>query len=82
MAPFHAGSGALRQRDLAPRLGRADPPCLTEAGLTQVKRWTDAWRSRNSGAMTMRRAGNLPDNGRTAQGSVPGHRDECDEGAK
>lgn len=46
MAPFHAWAGALMQRDLAPRVGRADLPWLTEAWLQRVRRWTDAWRAR------------------------------------
>jgi aminoglycoside phosphotransferase (APT) family kinase protein len=46
MAPFHAWAGALMQRDLAPRLGRADLPWLTEVWLARVQRWTDAWRTR------------------------------------
>lgn len=46
MAPFHAWAGALIQRDLAPRLGRTGLPWLTEAWLTRVQRWTDAWRAR------------------------------------
>jgi aminoglycoside phosphotransferase (APT) family kinase protein len=46
MAPFHAWAGTLMQRDMAPRLRRADLPWLTEEWLTRVQRWTDAWRSR------------------------------------
>ena len=46
MAPFHAWAGALMQRDMAPRVGRADLPWLTEAWLHRVQRWTDAWRAR------------------------------------
>ena len=46
MAPFHAWAGALMQRDLAPRVGRADLPWLTEAWLARVQRWTSEWRSR------------------------------------
>lgn len=46
MAPFYAWAGALMHRDLAPRLGRADLPWLTEAWLGEVQRWTDEWRSR------------------------------------
>jgi aminoglycoside phosphotransferase (APT) family kinase protein len=46
MAPFHAWAGTLMQRDMAPRLGRADLPWLTETWLARVQRWTDAWRTR------------------------------------
>lgn len=46
MAPFHAWAGALMQRDLAPRLGRADLPWLTEAWLSRVQHWTDTRRMR------------------------------------
>lgn len=49
MAPFHAWAGALMQRELAPRLGRADLPWLTEEWLAGVGRWTDWWRRRADG---------------------------------
>lgn len=46
MAPFHAWAGALMQRDLAPRLGRADLPWLTAEWFARVQRWTDKWHAR------------------------------------
>lgn len=46
LAPFCAWAGAVMLRDLAPRLGRADLPWLTDAHLDRVRRWTARWRAR------------------------------------
>lgn len=40
LTPFLAWAGAVMERDLAPRLGRADLPWLTEAYLDRLRRWT------------------------------------------
>jgi hypothetical protein len=46
LAPFCWWAGVLMERDLSPRLGRADIPWLTPAYLDRVRRWTSGWRAR------------------------------------
>jgi hypothetical protein len=49
LAPFCWWAGLVMERDLAPRLGRADLPWLTPAFLDRVRRWTADWRVRAGG---------------------------------
>jgi aminoglycoside phosphotransferase (APT) family kinase protein len=46
LAPFCWWAGRVMERDLAPRLGRADLPWLTPAYLDRVRDWTAVWRVR------------------------------------
>ncbi len=49
LAPFCWWAGLVMERDLAPRLGRADLPWLTPAFLDRVRCWTASWRARADG---------------------------------
>ncbi len=49
LAPFCWWAGLVMERDLAPRLGRADLPWLTPAFLDRVRCWTAGWRARAEG---------------------------------
>ena len=46
MAPFYAWAGRLMEREMTPRLGRADIPWLTPDYLARIDRWTAIWRYR------------------------------------